>query len=182
MSARTAVSRRLLTLTGAAAVVLAVVSALPSAASADPGKLSKGLARSIAAKPNIIRRVIIEAPQSVIDRLAQSYGMTIAKRLDMGAVLVGNGTQIQALANDDQSSAVEEDALVVGTMDITTQSTGANQLWAGGGKAFGGLVGTGVTIASIDSGIASSISDVSSRVLTNVDQLTGGDGTANGLY
>src|SRR5947208_2957883 len=134
MSAGTPVLRRHLTLTALVTVaMLAVVFALPTAASAGPSKLSKGLARSIAAKPNIIRRVIIEAPQSVIDRLAQTYGMTIAKRLDMGAVLVGNGAQIQALATDDQSSAVQEDALVVGTMDVTTQSTGANQLWAGGG-------------------------------------------------
>ena len=39
-------------------------------------------------------------------------------------------------------------------MAVTTQSTGADQVWAGSGKAFGGITGDGVNVAVIDSGVA----------------------------
>ena len=53
-------------------------------------------------------------------------------------------------------------------MAVTTQSTGASQLWANPASSYGGITGRGITVVVIDSGIAAH-SDLDRRVLTWID-------------
>ena len=58
------------------------------------------------------------------------------------------------VAGDSNVGSLTGDDVVVSTMDVSTQSTGANLLWQGAdGTNFGGLVGSGVGVVVIDSGI-----------------------------
>ncbi|MEO8070353.1 MAG: hypothetical protein ABI652_03055, partial [Acidobacteriota bacterium] len=101
--------------------------------------------------------VVVQAPQSEVDRLVRTYGVQIAKRLDMGAVLSGTSAQLNGVASDANVAALAADAVVESTMAVATQSTGASQLWKAKGTLgnFGGLTGLGIGVAVIDSGIGS---------------------------
>ena len=100
--------------------------------------------------------VLYSGPAVEANRLAKYYGLTVKKQLHSGAALSGTSEQIRRLANDASVGSLQEDSLVFSTMAVTTQSTGANQVWAGGQPAtpFGGITGREVGVALIDSGIA----------------------------
>ena len=77
--------------------------------------------------------------------------------------------QVRAVAGDSNVRSLTGDDLAVSTMDVSTQATGANLLWPGAdGTNFGGLVGSGVGIAMIDSGVGLH-ADVNRRVKLRVD-------------
>ena len=119
-------------------------------------------------------QVILTAPQAEIDRLGKKYGLRLMRRLIIGGVFVGTATQILDLSNDQNVGALSEDSRVFSMMSVTTASTGANQVWAGNGSAFGGLTGRGVGIAVLDSG-ASNHSDLRNRMRAELD-FTNGEG------
>jgi serine protease AprX len=122
---------------------------------------------------------VLEAPQAEVDRLARAYGVLVQRRLGMGAVLVGNSSQVERLAADASVAALAADDVVVSTMAISSQSTGASLLWEGEdrGLRFGGLTGTGVGVAVLDSGI-SEHDDVARRVRLRLD-FTGEEGVGD---
>ncbi len=124
--------------------------------------------------------VMVEDPQSEVDRLAQTYGVHVVKRLGMGAVLTGSAAQIDSVAGDSNVRALSEDDVVVSTMAITTQSTGASLLWGSNepGRYFSGLTGRGVGVAILDSGVAPH-PDVANRVRLSLD-FTGAEDTGDG--
>jgi hypothetical protein len=125
-----------------------------AAAQQHRAAVSRGLDAQIASGAPGLFRVIVGAPQAEITRLAEQYGLQIVKRLEMGAALSGTSVQLDLTAHDPVVSALVEDEVVVGTMATTTQSTGANLLWPGGGGDFGGFVGSGIGVAVLDSGVS----------------------------
>ncbi len=144
--------RRLLVLIG----LIAIFTVVPREAFAQHrASLSRGLDAQIAAGGSDTLRVFLPGPQAEVDRVAGQYGLQVLKRLEMGAVLTGTASQVDLVANDAAVSALVADEVVVGTMGVSTQSTGANLLWPGAdGSLFGGLVGRNIGIAILDSGLA----------------------------
>ena len=148
------------------------------AAAQHRARLSQGLEARLA-KDAGPTDVVVQGPQAEVDRISRTYGVKVVKRLDMGAVLSASGRQVAAIAADDNVGALTADDVVVSTMSVTAQSTGASQLWAGLGRNFGGLTGAGIGVAVIDSGIGRH-RDVDGRVLRRVDFVDPGSGTADG--
>ena len=134
---------------------LAAILVCPLAADAQ-ARLSSELANKIAAAVRGSINVIVQAPQSEIDRLSRTYGVRVVKRLGLGAVLAGTTKQLNAVAGDANVGALATDDIVTSTMALTPAATGANQLWRTDGSSgqFGGLVGLGIGVAVIDSGVA----------------------------
>ena len=113
--------------------------------------------------------VVVQGPPAEIDRIAATYGVRVVKRMDMGAVVSGSPAEVRAVAGDSNVGSLTGDDVVVSTMAVSTQSTGASQLWRGAdGTSFGGLVGSGVGVVVIDSGIGLH-PDVDRRVKLRVD-------------
>ena len=149
---------------GLAALIFA-----PTLAFAQGAHLSRGLTDRLADPSTTSLNVIVQGPQAEIDRIASTYGVRVLKRMDMGAVVSGNPSQVRAVAGDSKVGSLTGDDVVVSTMAVTTQSTGANQLWKGAdGTNFGGLVGSGVGVVVIDSGIGLH-PDTDRRVKLRVD-------------
>jgi serine protease AprX len=127
--------------------------------------------------------VIVEAPQSVVDSLASTYGVTVSKRLLSGAVLTGTPAQLARLAQDPRVPSLAVDRPVIATQTVDTQATGANLVWPGLLKS--GYNGAGIGVAVIDSGI-SSHPDLNGRVYYSydlVDPSNGGkDGYGHGTH
>ena len=160
-------SRRVLV--GSVIGLIAAILAWPIPAEAQHrAHLSRGLTREIQQRPNATVGIIVDGPQSEIDRLARTYGLTVVSRLDSGAKLQGTAAQVDATAGDPAVKSIVEDERVAGTMAVTTASTGASQLWASKDSGFGGITGRGVNVVVIDSGIASN-GDLDNRVMTWVD-------------
>ena len=138
-----------------AAIVLAFVSPT-SALAQHRARVAKNLQPLIAAKSADEIQTVVQVPQAEVDRLSKMYGVRVAERLEMGALLKGSAALFDALANDEAVHALSANDTVMSTMAVATQSTGANQLWAdsNGRRYFDGATGAGVGVAIIDSGIA----------------------------
>ena len=144
-----------------------VVSASP--AFAQGARLSRGLQDRLADPATRAVNVIVQGPQAEIDRIAATYGVRVLKRLEMGAVVAASPAQVRAVAGDANVGSLTGDDVVVSTMATSPESTGADLLWAGAnGTRFGGLVGSGVGVAVIDSGIGLH-PDIERRVRLRVD-------------
>ncbi|MEO7191204.1 MAG: S8 family serine peptidase [Vicinamibacterales bacterium] len=119
-------------------------------------RLAQGLEQQLATGAPGTFSVLLEASQSEVDRLVRTYGVRADRRLQMGARLVGSARQLNALAADANVGALNADDVVTSTMAVTTQATGAAQLWRSSGSSgnFGGLTGLGIGVAVIDSGIS----------------------------
>jgi serine protease AprX len=76
--------------------------------------------------------------------------------------------------------ALSADDVVVSTMAVTTQSTGASLLWKGANSNFGGLTGEGVGVAVLDSGVAPH-PDIINRLALTLD-FTSDEGVTNDGY
>ncbi len=171
-AALTSRSARLLGLIGLTAAWLLV----PTPADAQRrARMSQPVAEHVAELRSESLNVLYEGPQAEVDRLAQTYGVDIVRRLEMGAVLSGSGHELMSLSTDRGVRALHEDGLVFSTMATAARSTGASDLWrTPGGSGFGGYTGRGVTVALIDSGV-SPHSDIEDRLLYSYD-FTGGNG------
>jgi serine protease AprX len=141
-------------------------------------RLSGSLAQQLSERTGSVA-VVVEAPQAEVDRLARTYGLRIQRRLASGAALVGDAAQVERLAGDANLTSLAADDVVVSTMAVSSQSTGANLLWGNPeqGNRFGGLTGRGVGVAVLDSGIAPH-SDLGRRVRLALD-FTGSDNPAD---
>src|SRR5215471_3716362 len=117
--------------------LIAAIFAFPAPASAQHrARLSRGLVNQIQQSPDATVSVIAEGPQSEIDRLASTYGLQVVARFDSGARLTGTAAQIDRAAGDPALASLTEDERVIGTMAVTTQATGASQLWGRGQSNF----------------------------------------------
>jgi serine protease AprX len=167
-------------------ILLIAAMAWPAQASAQIARMADDLIRLLTqsiglASSNQIQ-VIIEAPSSVVDRLAADYGVTVHKRLFAGAVLSGTAQQITALSTDPQVTSLALERQVAATQTVETRATGADLVWPAPLQLFGGGVdGFGVGVAIIDSGIAPH-PDFDARVLYSHDLVNpgGGGGDAYG--
>ena len=172
-------SHRAARLIVASSIALVVVVTLPTAAAAQGGMLGRiarlpfDLLSKILMNDPAPVNVIIEAPQDVVDSLAQSYNVTIVKRLYSGAVISGTPAQLDAVAHDGRIASMAIDRAVAAMQTVDTQATGANQVWPGLLKS--GYTGSGVGVAVIDSGIASH-PDLNGRVYYSYDLLDPNNG------
>ena len=133
-------------------------------------RLSKDLVRDLQSDEPHKLSVIVDGPQSEVDRLVSTYGLTVQTRLASGAVLQGTAAQFNRAAGDSMVLSLAKNDPVTGFSDLTADPTGASQLWRAKGKSgnFGGLVGSGITVAVIDSGVAPN-DDIKNRLLASVD-------------
>src|SRR5215831_7984223 len=149
--------------------LIAAIFAFPASSLAQHrARLSRGLTRQIQQNPDATVSVIAEGPQSEIDRIAGTYGLQVVSRFDSGARLTGTAAQVDRAAGDPALASLTEDERVVGTMAVTTQATGASQLWGRGQSNFDGITGKNVNVVVIDSGIAHH-PDLDRRIVTWVD-------------
>src|SRR5687767_8491351 len=155
----------------AAPLVLAATVMLAAApASAQTGhraRLSGDLVERIKQRVEAPADVIVAATDAGIDRLVTRYGAKLKKRIHGGAVLEATGGQIDAMSQDPDASHMAGDVPVHRMMAVTTQSTGADQVWAGLEGARG-VTGKGIGVAVIDSGIAAH-GALKDRVVASVD-------------
>ena len=161
-------------------ILLIAALAWPSPASAQLARMADDLlqliTRAIGVGSTNQIDVIIEAPQSVVDRLSADYGVTISKRLYAGAVLSGTPEQLKALASDPQVTSLALERQVAATQTVETRATGADLVWPSGLPLLGGsgVNGFGVGVAVIDSGIAPH-PDFDARILYSHDLVNSGD-------
>jgi subtilisin family serine protease len=159
-------------------IATSLLAATPALAQ-EPISLSRGLRDFVARSQSGTKPVIVEGPQAEINRLASDYGLTIQKRLPSGAVFTASAGQIEMLGRDRMNAHVSEDSQVIGLMAVTAQTTGASQMWKGLTGNFSGLVGRGVSIVVIDSGVGHH-QDLQNRILYSVDFTGEGDGDGYG--
>jgi len=143
------------------------------AAAAHRARLGADLQRKLADGSQAID-VIVQGSRSDVDVLARRYNVTVKKYLKAGAVLTVTAGQLDALSNDDAVDHLSGDAKVQSS-SITTDSIGADQVWAGAGS-LKPLSGAGIGVALIDSGIDPRHASLANRVVVTKD-FTGGDGS-----
>lgn len=120
--------------------------------------------------------VIVRGTQAEVADLAARYNVTVRRYLRSGgAVLRLNAGQLDALRTDGGVDRLSSDADVRATTDVTRETIGADQVWAGAGTLRRALTGAGIGVAVIDSGIDLRHAAVAGRVIKTVD-FTGGDG------
>ena len=158
-------------LTRGAAAAIALVCLCVSAAAAQPphrARLSRDLADRLSQRVEAPSEIIVSAPDGTIDQLVKRYGARLKKRLaNGGAVLEATGGQLDAISQDPDVPHVSGNATVFRMMAVTTQATGADEVWAGL-DGLPGDDGRGVTVAVIDSGVASH-SALRDRVVVSKD-------------
>ncbi len=130
-------------------------------------RLSRDLADRVTQRVEAPTEVIVSATDGGIDRLVARYGARLKKRIHGGAVLEATGGQIDAMSQDPDTDHMSGDATVSRMMAVTTQSTGADQVWAGleGSRGF---TGKGIGVAVIDSGVAAH-GALKDRVVASMD-------------
>lgn len=161
-----------------ATVVLCMALLVPTVAAAQHrARMSSDLAATVAAGGLGSLQVLVEAPQDEVDRIARTYGVRVVRRLALGALLEGSAGAFDVVADDARVGAISENAVVTSTMSVTTQSTGASQLWAdpNGRRYFDGITGAGVGVAVLDSGVCAH-PDLAKRLAVSLD-FTDGDQT-----
>src|SRR5688572_3889520 len=122
------------------------------------------LASDAAAQPR--RSVIVAGSQAQVDGLAARHGVTIRKRLRTGAVMDLSSEELDALKRD---TVVHENHVMRAHSSITLATTGADQLHAGlPDFGLGRIVGRGVGVAVIDSGVAK-VAELQDSIVLRVD-------------
>ncbi len=139
-------------------------------------RLSEDLADHLAAGSQTID-VIVQGDAAQVETLARKYNLRVKKSMRSGAVVRLNASQLAVLQADDAIDSLSGDSRVQSLgagSNITAETIGADQVWAGAGD-LEPLSGKGITVAVIDSGIDTGHAAFRSRVLASVD-FTGGDG------
>jgi serine protease AprX len=137
------------------AAVFAVLMLVGQLAEAGPhrARLSKDLEARLASGSEETTRVIVSGTDAEVDALAVRYGARRTKSVRGGAVLEVTGGQLAGLTADPDVSHLSSDARVERMMAVTTESTGATQIWSGI-AGLRGFNGRGIGVAVIDSGVA----------------------------
>ena len=94
-------------------------------------RLSRDLTDRLTQRVEAPTDVIVAASDGSIDQLVTRYGARLKKRLHGGAVLEATGGQIDAMSQDPDVDHMAGDARCHRMMAVTTESTGADQVWAG---------------------------------------------------
>ena len=159
-------------------VVFAFVSmaGTASALAGGPGhraRLSEDLADHVRAGSQQID-VIVHATRAEAEALALRYQLRIKKYMKSGVVFRLTAGQLAALQEDETVDHLSADIPIHSIADVTAESIGADQVWAGIGS-LPPLSGKGIGVAVIDSGIDPKHAALKSRVVVSRD-FTGGDG------
>ena len=154
-------------------VALCLAASASPAAAQRRARLSADLADRMSRNAQDID-VIVHGTQAELDALAARYNLRVKRYLRSGGVLRVNAGQLSALQGDAGVSHLSSDAPVRSAADVTRETIGADQVWAGAG-ALKALSGAGVTVAVIDSGVDVRHAALANRIVANVD-FTGGDG------
>jgi serine protease AprX len=159
----------------AAALSLAAMTmAAPAGAAGHRARLSADLADHLAFGSASID-VIVHGTRAEVDALAAKYNVRVKRYLRTGAVLRVTAGQLAALQQDETQEHLSGDIPIYSTADVTTQSIGADQVWAGA-EGLPALSGKGVGVAVIDSGVDAQHNALKGRVTFTKD-FTGGDGS-----
>ncbi len=154
-----------------AALVVVSIGASPAFA-ARHARLSADLEDHLAAGSQTIA-VIVHGTRTEVDALATRYNLRIARYLKSGAVLRVTAGQLAALSEDQAVEHLSGDVRFRAS-DVTAESIGADQVWAGS-EGLPVRTGAGVAVAVIDSGIDFGHAALKKRVLATID-FTGGAG------
>src|SRR4051812_16124951 len=157
----------------AAAVAFVGLITVPASAAPHRARLSRDLADRVAAGREEPSSVIVSGTPEMVQGLAVRYGARIKKSLRGGAVLEVTGGQLTALSQDPDVDHASGDVRVQRTMAVTTESTGATQVW--GGNGVPGFTGRGIGVAVIDSGVATHKA-LRGRIVASVDFTGSGKG------
>ncbi|MGH2359694.1 MAG: S8 family peptidase [bacterium] len=159
----------------ATAVFLIVSMSLATAAEAQGrrARLSADLADHLAAGSASID-VIVHGTRAEVDALARKYNVRVKRYMRSGAVLRVTAGQLEALQGDESQEHLSADVPIRSIADVTAQSIGADQVWAGSEK-LRPLTGAGIGVAVIDSGVDPRHAALGGRIAYTVD-FTGGDG------
>lgn len=144
------------------------------AAAQHRARLSKDLTEKLAAGDQQID-VIVQGTAAEVAALAQQHSVRVKRGLKNGAVLQVNAGQLAALQADAGVDHLSGDTDVRASADITRETIGADQIWAGAGNFPRPLNGRGVVVAVIDSGVDRRHAALAGRVVASVD-FTGGNG------
>src|SRR4051794_19362466 len=151
-----------------ALVILAAIAvATPAGAQSHRARLSRDLAERLKGRVEAPTDIIVSGSDAILDQIATRYGARLKKRLPGGAVLEATGGQIDAISQDPDVEHVSGNPTVYRMMAVTTEATGADQVWSGV-AGLPGFAGRGVTVAVIDSGIANH-SALRDRVIVSKD-------------
>ncbi|MEO8522344.1 MAG: S8 family serine peptidase, partial [Acidobacteriota bacterium] len=142
---------------------------VPAQAGPHKARLSRDLADRIAAGGSGAADVIVSGTPETLQALAARYGARVKKSLRGGAVLEVPAGQLGSFSEDADVDHASGDVPVHRAMAVTTEATGAAQVWDG---AFKGFTGQGIGVAVIDSGVAKH-KDLRARIVASVD-FTGG--------
>ena len=164
-------------------VVTTAVLAFVQPASAQPAgaRLSRDLASQLDhGFDAAFYDVIVTGNAEAVDALARRHGAAVKKTLKHGAVLTVSAEALRSLSLDGAAGAVTGDGDVRSQLAVVTESTGAAAAWAGQIEKLGAVVGRGVGIAVVDSGIDGHTA-LAGRVVASVD-FTRDRGTADDEY
>ena len=85
---------------GIGTTAIALLTAVPVEAQ-HRARLARGLESRVFVGSTELVRALLQAPQAEIDRLEQTYGIRVMKRLEMGAVVEGTGGENEGFGNRD---------------------------------------------------------------------------------
>src|SRR5262249_6612222 len=175
-----------------AVAVLVVSSGLGVRTAPQPhhALLSSDLLTHVERKTTARTRVIVHGDAASIDALAARYHVQVLRRLERGAVLAANSTELDALAADTSIDHLSGDVPIRTSMLVSAQAIAADQVRAGapgllGIGAIPGVTGQGIGVAVVDSGI-SAHKALANRVVANVSFVSGdpsvGDAYGHGTH
>ena len=153
--------------------VVTCLAAMP--ADAQPrwhrARMSRDLADRLQRRVEAPAEIIVSATDEGVDQLVALYGARLKKRLRGGAVLEATGGQIDAISQDPDVDHLSGNPDVHRMMAVTTEATGADQVWAGL-RRLPGYDGRGVTVAVIDYGVTA-VGPLADRVIVSKDFVDG---------
>jgi serine protease AprX len=164
---------RTIAIRGLAFAIAIVFAAVPVWAQRHHSRLSADLVDHLRAQSAQID-VIVHGDQATVEALVARYNLQVKKVLKDSAVIRVNAGQLSALEQDETIDHLSGDTIIRASADVTAESIGADQLWAGEGR-LKGVTGDGISVAVIDTGMDLRHSALRGRVIFTKD-FTGGDG------
>ncbi|MDQ3071290.1 MAG: S8 family serine peptidase, partial [Acidobacteriota bacterium] len=148
----------------------------PAGAQGQGPRLSRDLQARLAVADSRGDIIVDNLSKDAIERLAAKHGARVKRHFSRGAVLEADGKALRALSQDPEIPHISGNHIVVSTMSVTREATGADQVQQADSRAAR-FTGRGVGIAVIDSGIALHSSLLGS-VVASVDFVNGGRRTS----
>jgi serine protease AprX len=126
--------------------------------------------------------VIVHGTKAEVAALAARYNLRVKKSLKSGAVFQVTAGQLDALEQDGDIDHLSGDARIRAS-DVAIQTIGADQVWAGS-DTRPSIIGRGVGVAVIDTGIDARHAALRGRVIVSKDFIggKGGDGYGHGTH